>query len=134
MAHSDGPTADLPTVVLREPDGDLEQLLREAQFLLLKYPTAAQAAFRALVTEGRRFAETPAGQRWRRRLANSELVRQGRVFWEGSALNMLEDTGDTLLPSSLLDALLSALRSEDLATLLTRISLTDIDDADADPS
>ena len=122
----------LPRVVLSEPDDELVQILREGQFLLLKYPQAAQAAFRALVVEGRRFAQTPAGRRWKNRLADSELVRRGRILWEESGLTRLEDNEDTVLPSLVLDALVSALASDDLATLLAQ--LTQEDDQDADTS
>src|SRR5580704_13030669 len=41
------------------PDGELGAILRRAQLLLLKHPVAAQAAYAALIAEGRRFAATP---------------------------------------------------------------------------
>ena len=126
--------AGLPRVVLGPGDDDLAEMLHEAQLLLLRYPAAAQAAFKALVAEGRRFAETPQGRRWRSRLAGSELVRRGRILWEGSALDMLEESGNTVLPSSLLDAVLSALTGGNLDAILAQISLTDPTDANLDPA
>ena len=111
----------LPTVVLREPEDELFRLLRAGHLLLLKHPVAAQAAFRALVAEGRRFAATPEGQRWKTRLAGSELVRRGHVLWEGSALDMLEERSDSMLPSTLIDAIAGAIGSEDLSALLGRV-------------
>src|SRR5580693_1180923 len=45
-------------------DGALGEILRRAQLLLLKHPVAAQAAFAALIAEGRRFAATPEGAEW----------------------------------------------------------------------
>jgi hypothetical protein len=115
-------------------DDELVRILREGQFLILRHPVAAQAALRALVAEGRRFAETAAGRRWKDRLARSELIRRGRMVWQGSVLNMLEENSDTPLPSAFLDALLAAAASEDLPALLSQLLIAPEDDADADDS
>ena len=115
-------------------DDELVRILREGQFLILRHPVAAQAALRALVAEGRRFAETAAGRRWKDRLARSELIRRGRMIWQGSVLNMLEENSDTPLPSAFLDALLAAAASEDLPALLSQLLIAPEDDADADDS
>lgn len=123
-----------PRIVLREADDELLPILQEAQILLLKHPVAAQAALRALVAEGRQFAQTPAGQRWVAKLAASELVRRGRMLWQGSLLNMLEENSDTLLPSALLDAIISAVASEDLTTLLAQLVGHADHDVDTDAS
>jgi hypothetical protein len=108
---------------------DLAQVLQDAQYLLLKHPVATQAAVRALVAEGRRFAETPDGRRWKTRLAGSELVRRARMLWQGSVLNMFEESPGTLLPSALLDAVMGALVSDELPALLARLLAQDYDDA-----
>ncbi len=102
-------------------EDDLVALLREAQCLLLKYPAAAQAAFKAFVAEGRTFAATPAGRWWVERLAGSDLVRRGRELWESSALNMLEESAPGVLPSSLMDAMVRAIMQSDLARVLQRL-------------
>lgn len=115
-------------------DEELVRILREGQFLILRHPVAAQAAFRALVAEGRRFAETKVGRRWKNRLARSELIRRGRMVWQGSVLNMLEEESDTPLPSAFLDALLAATASENLPALLSQLLMEPEDDADADAS
>jgi hypothetical protein len=117
-------------IVLDEPEGEdaLLTMLREGQLLLLRHPAAAQAALRALVAEGRAFAATPAGRRWKARLADSELVRRGRMLWQGSVLTMLEERSDTLLPSALLDAVLGAAASDDLGGLLARLLHDDPED------
>jgi len=126
---TDEPTADVPCVVLREWEDGLAHILQEGQYLLLKHPVAAQASVRALVAEGRRFAETPTGRRWKARLARSELVRRGRMLWQGSVLNMFEENPDALLPSALLDAVMGAIVSEGLPALLARLLRQGYDDA-----
>lgn len=125
------PRARVPKVVLRDGDHELLHVLREAQLLVVKYPTAAQAAFRAFAAEGRRFATTPEGRRWKARLAGSELVRRGHMLWSGSALDMLEEGDDRILPSGFLDAVLAAVTRPDLPELLLRM-LGDDHDAAAD--
>lgn len=42
----------------------------------------------ALMTEGRRFATTPAGRRWREVLAEASLVREGRMLWGRAGLDL----------------------------------------------
>jgi hypothetical protein len=100
---------------------DLSELLRRAQLLLLKYPVAAQAAFAALIAEGRRFAATPEGAEWAAALAGSDLVRQGRRVWDAVTMNMLEENPNTVVPSAYLEALLRAARSTDLEGTLRRL-------------
>ncbi len=97
--------SDMPRLRLRTPEDPLARALRAASEFFLKHPLAAQALFTALVAEGRRFAQTPEGRRWRAGLAQSELVRRGRALWEGSLLNMLDDDPDAVMPSSVFDAL-----------------------------
>ena len=98
-------------------------MLREAQYALLKHPVAAQAAFSALVAEGRQFAETPEGRAWSERLAGSQLMRQGRMVWEVATLKILEEASPRLLPSAYLEALVKASGSHELEGLLTRLFL-----------
>ncbi|AUX28302.1 uncharacterized protein SOCE836_003720 [Sorangium cellulosum] len=85
---------------------------------MLKHPVAAQAAFAALIAEGRRFAATPEGAEWAAALAGSDLVRRGRQVWDAVGMNMLEDDPDAILPSAYLEALLRAARSPDLEAAL----------------
>lgn len=98
--------------------GPIPEILRRAQRLVLKHPVAAQAAFAALIAEGRRFAETPEGAAWAAALAGSDLVRRGRQVWDAVGMNMLEDDPDAILPSAYLEALLRAARSPDLEATL----------------
>lgn len=98
--------------------GALPELLRGVQRALLEHPVAAQAAFTALIAEGRRFAATPEGADWMAALAGSDLVRQARQVWEAVSLNLLEDDPSTIVPSAYLEALLRAASSADLEGLL----------------
>lgn len=100
------------------PDDDLTRGLRAGQQLLLQHPAATQALFRALVREGRAYAATDEGAALRQQVARSELLRRGRVVWEGVTLNILEEDGDSALPSSLLEAFMAAAQHPDAETLL----------------
>lgn len=88
--------------------GDDIDLLREAQAVLVKYPIAAQAAFAALVREGRRFAATHEGRSWKSRLTGSPLVAQARTLFESLSGGQLDERGGAL-PSAYADALIRAL-------------------------
>jgi hypothetical protein len=115
-------TADgLPGVELRDPEQEELRVLRAAQLLLLKYPVAGQAAFSALIAEGRRFAQTPEGERWQSRLSRSSLIHRARLVWEITTLWMLEEDPPHLLPSAYLDALCMAASSEELEPLLDQL-------------
>ena len=116
-----GGSEPAPRVVVRDPEDDLSTLLREAQLLVIEHPVAAQALFRAFVAEGRAFAETAEGRRWRDELAGSELIRRGRVVWEAGTLNLLEEDAETVLPSKLLDAVVHTAGVEALEPLLSRL-------------
>jgi hypothetical protein len=95
--------------------------LHRAQRLLLEHPAAAQAIFRAFVAEGRGFAQTAEGRRWRDELEGSPLIRRGRVVWEVGTLNVLEENSDTVLPSKLLEAIVQAAGVDALEPFLSRL-------------
>jgi hypothetical protein len=108
----------LPTLVLRREPDDPGAILREVALLVRRHPVALQAACRALVAEGRRFVETPEGRSWQKRLAGSELVRRGRMLWEASSLDLLDDRGDARLPTAFVDALIGVLTSREFVERL----------------
>ncbi len=118
--------------VLRDDDDELAELLRGALRLLLRHPVAAQAAFRALVAEGRAFAETPEGARLRERLGASELIRRGRVVWDVVSLNLLEEHPDGALPSQYLDALVMTAGAANLEEKLAGLFAEQGGDRDGD--
>ncbi|MCP3100723.1 hypothetical protein LZ198_17780 [Myxococcus sp. K15C18031901] len=97
---------DVPTAT--SPDDTLEDLLMKAQLLVLHHPVAAQAAYAALVAEGRRFAESTEGAKWRDTLMDSPLVQRARTLWEKTTLSLLEEVPVGLLPSTLIDILVAA--------------------------
>jgi hypothetical protein len=119
MVPSD-PAEGLPRFTLN-PEDELFRLLRRAQELLLTHPIAAQAIFRAFVAEGRAFALTPEGARWKAEIEGSELIRRGRVVWEVGTLNTLEDDAETIIPSKILDAVVKAAATSDLEPMLSRL-------------
>ncbi|WP_437963107.1 hypothetical protein WMF04_25550 [Sorangium sp. So ce260] len=88
-------------------DAVLERL-RAAQALLVKYPIAGQAAFNALVREGRRFSQTDEGRGWNRRLAGSPLLARARTLFEGLTGGIVSEEGGAV-PSAYVDAFLRAL-------------------------
>lgn len=91
-----------------EPGDAVLERLRAAQALLVKYPIAGQAAFNALVREGRRFSETDEGRTWKRRLAGSPLLARARTLFEGLAGGIVSEEGGAV-PSAYVDAFLRAL-------------------------
>lgn len=94
-----------------ETDDETVRRLREAQTLLVKYPVAAQAAFAALVREGRSFARTADGAAWRRRLVGSPLLARARTLFEGLAGGIV-GAEEGPLPTVYVHAFMRALDSE----------------------
>lgn len=99
---------------------DPAKLLNYLQELVFRHPAAAQAMFAAFVAEGRAFAKTEEGRQWHERLARSDLVRQGRVAWDGLTLNALDDEEETVLPTVILEAFAKAIASSDLHAVLAK--------------
>lgn len=93
---------------------EVTALLHRARRLLLQHPIAAQAAFCALVAEGRRFAATPEGRQWAAALATSPLIRHASELWGALGLDMLEEDPDTVVPSAWLEALVRGAQSPNL--------------------
>lgn len=114
--------ASAPDVPRSWADEEIIALLDGAQMAMIKHPTAAQAAFSALVREGRRFAETAEGEKWLQLLGSSGLVRRARWVWETTSLNMLEEDAGTIVPSTYLEALLRATDVPDLEQILSRVT------------
>jgi hypothetical protein len=100
-------------------EDELDALLRDAQRLIFKYPIASQAFIAALAAEGRTFAQTPEGMVWRERLARSELYRKGRELWYLGTLGMFSARSSGVLPSVLIEAFVQAVRTRDIASLVT---------------
>lgn len=102
-------------------DAELLALLRILQRAVLEHPVAAQAAFSALIAEGRAFAQTEEGATWHRRLASSRLVEKGRAIWQVATLDVLEDSQSTIVPSRVLDAFVKLTHERALEIVLGRL-------------
>ena len=110
-----------PRLVFREGSDELGDLLARLQTVIMQYPIAAQAIFRALVAEGRAFAKTPEGHALAGRLADSALVRRGRLAWDVITLRAFDDDPDVTIPSVFLDALAKTAATDALEPLLSRL-------------
>ena len=104
------PNHGIPRIELKDAATVEAALLRSLQRALLTHPVACQAAFTALLSEGRHFAATPEGQAWRDRLVHSSLLQQARLVFDLTTLGMLEERAGEV-PSSYLDALFMAAAS-----------------------
>jgi hypothetical protein len=112
----------MPCIELRDSEDDLVALLEEAQLWLVAHPIASRAIVRALVAEGKRFAGTPSGRRWRDHLAQSELLRRARILWDSSILSAVDSREPEPIPSAVIDALVSSLMQSDMREVLVRLS------------
>jgi len=105
----------------QQNEDELFDMLTRLQLWVLQNPMAAQAVFASLVAEGRRFAGTNAGARWARALAESDLVRKGRLVWEATTLNLLEERENAVLPTTYLEVLRRAVTTKNFESLLARL-------------
>ena len=112
----------------REPDSASEPVDREvahllARFerLLAKYPVAAQAAFSALVAEGRAFARTEDGARYDAALRASRALSKPWLIFERVSSRMLLDREGLVLPSAYIDAFFQGAELRSLAPLFARM-------------
>jgi len=109
-----------------EPEGEedareLEELLSEVQDAVWRHPIAVQAAFAALVREGRRFAETSEGADLLAALSRSPTLARARNVWEVITLSAFEAEPEGALPSVFLDTLVRGLKVRKLEPLLSRL-------------
>ena len=100
-------TADVPTLTISDADEQVIALLRELQRAVLLHPEAARALFSALTREGRAFAQTADGARWKERIARSQLVARALLVMQTATLFALEEESTGATPSALVDALAS---------------------------
>lgn len=117
-------TADgIPTIELHDPEQQTLRVLRTLQAALLKHPVAAQAAFNALIAEGRAFAGTSRGQLAQAALERSSLLHRARLVFDFSTLSLLEQEPPDIMPSAYIDALFmlgSSARSDEILQELFR--------------
>jgi hypothetical protein len=109
-----------PTITIAEPAVEVARLLRSLQALLLRHPFAASEAVRALVAEGRAFAETEEGRLWKERLEHSSVLRDARTLWEGVVFPLSVDERPLSRLRSFIDDMLSAVRAGGAESALAR--------------
>jgi len=110
-----------PRLVFGDDPDELTALLGQLQSVVVRYPIAVQAAFRALVAEGRAFAETEEGRELARSLADSQLVRRGRIAWDVVTARAFDDDPEVIVPTVFLDALARTAAVDGLEPLLSRL-------------
>jgi hypothetical protein len=113
----------LPTIELHDFEANAVRVLRTLQLALLKHPVAAQAAFNALVAEGRKFGLSAEGRELRNKLERSELVHRARLVFDFGTLSLLEHTPPEIMPSAYVDVLFmlgGSARSDDVLEQLFR--------------
>lgn len=113
-----------PSFELPGDDEVLLDALDDVRRAVLRHPVAAREIFAALVREGRRHAETPAGAELAEQLRRSERFARARHVWRATTSWLLEGAAEeSALPSTLVDALLAAAEREDLPALLEKSAL-----------
>jgi hypothetical protein len=113
------PAAPQPPAALPASDDPLLGLID-----LLRAPDRNAAALnlaRALIVEGRSFAQTPSGQRWASLLARSSLVENGWLLWNRANLDLYLQGGDAAAdtPALMLEEVMRRLVSGDLEHYVT---------------
>jgi len=104
-----------------EETPEIDQTLRAIQALLMRFPMATQAAFSALVAEGRAYAQTRAGAELLQQLMHSKRANRARVVWEILTLSGITDQRTQAVPSLFLDKIARTLVVERLEPLLSRL-------------
>lgn len=102
-------------------DAEVVRLLRRIELLLLKYPVAAQAAYSALVAEGRAFALTEEGARYDAALRASRAFERHWLILEKLTARLMIESEHAVLPTSYLDAVVQGARVGDLRLLMGRL-------------
>ena len=111
----------IPTVELQNFDEATLKTLQSLQRMLLKHPVAFQAAFSALVAEGRKFGQTPEGKTLKRKLEGSRIISQLQYIFDITSFSLLERDPPDLLPSSYFDTLFMLSASDRSDDLLDRL-------------
>lgn len=115
------PEDELPTMRIGEDEAAIVAALRQVQRALLLHPEACRDGFAALVREGRRFAQTADGARWRQRLARSELLARAHFVTQIATFWVTEEQSQGALPSALIEAIASAAVSSNRDGMIDRL-------------
>ena len=104
-----------------EAEAQLEAALRTLQENLWRHPIAIQAAYSALVREGRKFARTEEGARLLDGLSRSPTLAKTRMVWEVLSLSAFVEKPDAALPSVFSEALVRAIKVNAIEPVLSRL-------------
>ena len=110
----------LPRLILRDDDSSAHGL-RNGHRLLNSNPELVSIAVQTCVAEGRRFAQTLEGARWKDTLSRSELMGRGRLIWKAYGLDGLLEGASERVPSDGLDSFVAQIGSADLEALLAAL-------------
>jgi len=111
----------IPTIELHDLDASTLGVLSALQRMILKHPIAFQAAFSALIAEGKSYEKTPEGRDAKARLENSPLVHQLQYVLDLTTFSLLERAPPDILPSAYIDTLFMLSASDHSDTLLDRL-------------
>jgi hypothetical protein len=111
----------VPELSVSDPEQSILALLTELQRAVLVHPEAAAALFGALVQEGRSYARTTEGQRLKRVVLRSELLRRAELVWHAATQWIPEQGQDGATPSALVDAIAGAALSSERDPLLEKL-------------
>ncbi len=100
---------------------EVVETLYAIQDAILRHPMVVQAAFSALVAEGRRFAQTPEGAALRERLVRSRSSASARMIWELLTTNAFEEHPTQALPSAFVERLVQSLAIRGIEPLISRL-------------
>jgi hypothetical protein len=112
---------EVPTLNIGDTDEHVIALLRELQRAVLLHPEASRALFGALVREGRAFAQTADGARWKQRITRSQLVARALLVMQTATLFALEEDAASATPSALVDAIAAAAQTPGRDALIERL-------------
>ena len=115
----------IPRLVIKDNDLFIK-LLHDCQRFLIENPKAARTIARALVAEGRQFAQTDEGQRWKAIATGSELVKRGRIVWQAYGLDTMASEEPALTPSEWLDLVMDILTHADLEAILSTLMVEEL--------
>ena len=96
---------DVPELTIGDSEAATLSLLRTLQRAALLHAEAARGLFNTFVAEGRAFAQTTEGARFRQQLVESRLVERATLVWQGATLWVTEDPNPSAVPSALVDAI-----------------------------
>jgi hypothetical protein len=102
-------------------DREFAELLEAVRTAAFRHPLAVQAAFSALVREGRRFAKTEEGVQMLDALLHSTSLSRLRVVWEVLTMSAFVERPDGAVPSVFIDTLVRGLKVNALEPLLARL-------------